>query len=38
MQKTIQDKPMDMYYVAGILLSGVIAFIFFSRKKTQVNE
>ncbi|MFN4916158.1 MAG: APC family permease, partial [Ignavibacteria bacterium] len=38
MQKTIQDKPMDMYYVAGILLSGVIAFIFFSRKKSQVNE
>jgi APA family basic amino acid/polyamine antiporter len=38
MQKTIQDKPMDMYYVAGILLSGVIAFIFFSRKKSQVSE
>ncbi|MEY3690254.1 MAG: hypothetical protein RIT37_1816 [Bacteroidota bacterium] len=37
MQKTIQDKPTDMYYVAGILLSGVIAFIFFSRKR-QVIE
>jgi APA family basic amino acid/polyamine antiporter len=37
MQKTIQDKPTDMYYVAGILITGIIAYIMFSTKKSQVN-